>query len=30
VVKPNGDAQLFLGAVDDADLQSVLAEAAAG
>ncbi len=30
VVKPNGDAQVLLGAVDDANLQSVLAQAAAG
>ncbi|MEP6659135.1 MAG: redoxin domain-containing protein [Acidimicrobiales bacterium] len=30
VVKPNGDAQVLLGAVNDAKLQSVLAQAAAG
>ncbi len=30
VVKPNGDAQLLLGAVDEANLHKVLAEAAPG
>ncbi|MEO7398880.1 MAG: redoxin domain-containing protein [Ilumatobacteraceae bacterium] len=30
VVNPNGDAQVLLGAVDDAKLQSVLAQAAVG
>jgi hypothetical protein len=30
VVKPNGDAQVLLGAVDDSKLQTVLAQASAG
>ena len=30
VVKPNGDTRVLLGAVDDATLQTVLADAAGG
>lgn len=30
VVKPNGDARVLLGAVEDSNLQRVLAQAAAG